>query len=205
VCVFAAAMSPGAASAAGYDDLVAIWKEWRAFEPPRVQKCVPDYGTQAMASRARELSRFRERLAALDGSGWSTSQQVDRRLVTAEMNGLDFDLRVLRPWARDPTFYASVYADDSDVPEHEGPSIHPAIDLQSYHYPLNAADQNQITCLLGAIPALLDQARVNLRDANARDLWIYASSAFKEQSATLEAFAAGTLELHTLAAVSART
>jgi hypothetical protein len=70
------------------------------------------------------------------------------------MNGMDFDLRVLKPWARDPSFYANVYGEDSDVPEPEGPSIHPAIDLQSYKYPLSKADQKKVTCLIGAIPAL---------------------------------------------------
>lgn len=38
------------------------------------------------------------------------------------MNGLDFNLRVLMPWAHDPSFYANVFADRSDVPAHEGTS-----------------------------------------------------------------------------------
>ncbi len=188
----------GPALAARYPDLVALWKEWRQFEPPRIEQCVPDYGAPAMAAKARELARFQDRLAALDATGWTVAQQDDKRLVAAEMNGLDFDLRVLRPWARDPSFYASVYAEDSDVPAHEGSSIRPAIDLQSFRYPLSTADEERLTCLLGAIPALLDQARRNLRDSNARDLWVYGGRAFREQSATLEAYAAGRLELHTL-------
>ena len=44
------------------------------------------------------------------------SQRGDYRLVEAEMNGLDFFLRVLKPWARDPGFYQTVFAEMSDVP-----------------------------------------------------------------------------------------
>ena len=47
----------------------------------------------------------------------------------AEMKGMDFDHRVLTPWTRDPTFYASIFADTSDVPLHEGPYAEPHIDL----------------------------------------------------------------------------
>src|SRR3546814_6693719 len=75
------------------------------------------------------------------------------------MNGLDFDLRVLKPWARDPSFYATVFAEQSDVPEHEGPSASPPIDLYRFTYPLSKADQKSLGCLLGAVPRLLEQAR----------------------------------------------
>ena len=56
------------------------------------------------------------------------------------MNGLDFFLRMLKPWARDPGFYQTVFAEMSDVPAHEGPSAEPNIDLHSYTYPLSPAD-----------------------------------------------------------------
>ena len=36
------------------------------------------------------------------------------------MNGLDFDHRVLRPWARDPGFYAVLVPEQSDTPAKEG-------------------------------------------------------------------------------------
>ncbi|MFO1187761.1 MAG: hypothetical protein U1E87_10140 [Alphaproteobacteria bacterium] len=94
---------------------------------------------------------------------------------------------------------ASVFSDDSDVPEHEGPAIHPAIDLQRYKYPLSKADQKQLaTCLLGGIPALLDQAKINLNASNARDLWLYAGAVFRGQSQTLQDFAKSDLAMRTL-------
>jgi hypothetical protein len=187
-----------AAAASNYPTLVELWAKWRQFEPPVVKSCVPDYSAGAMSEKAKGLAAFQNQLAAIDTSEWSVAQLGDIKLVAAEMNGMDFDLRVLKPWARDPSFYANVYGEDSDVPEHEGPSIHPAIDLQSYNYPLSKADQKELTCLIGAIPALLDQAKFNLRDSNARDLWLYGGRAFREQSRTLEAYAAGKLDMRTL-------
>jgi len=185
-------------SGSDYQSLVELWKKWRQFEPPAVANCVPDYSAAAMSQKAPRLAGFQRQLTAIDSSGWSVAQLGDKKLVAAEMSGMDFELRVLKPWARDPSFYANVYGEDSDVPEHEGPSIHPAIDLQSYKYPLSNADQKDLTCLLGAIPALLEQAKVNLRDSNARDLWLYGGRAFREQSKTLAAYAAGKLEMRTL-------
>ena len=188
-----------ATPASGYPSLVELWTQWRQFEPPLIKNCVPDYSGVAMAEKARRLAALQQQLAAIGTSQWSVAQLGDQKLVAAEMNGMDFDLRVLKPWARDPSFYANVYGEDSDVPEHEGPSIRPAIDLQSYVYPLSKVDQKKLTCLIGAIPALLEQAKVNLRDSNARDLWLYGGRAFREQSSTLAAYAAGTLEMRTLA------
>jgi hypothetical protein len=181
-----------------YQSLVELWTKWRQFEPPMVANCLPDYGVAAMSEKAQRLARFQHQLASIDTSGWSVAQLGDKRLVAAEMNGMDFDLRVLKPWARDPSFYANVWGEDSDVPEHEGPSIYPVIDLQSYQYPLSQADQKTLTCLIGAIPALLEQAKTNLSDSNARDLWLYGGRAFREQSKTLATYAAGRLDMRTL-------
>jgi hypothetical protein len=187
-----------ATPASDYRSLVELWTKWRRFEPPVVENCVPDYRVAAMSEKAPGLAAFQHQLAAIDTSEWSVAQLVDKKLVAAELNGMDFDLRVLKPWARDPSFYANVHGEDSDVPEHEGPSIHPVIDLQTYKYPLSKADQKNLACLIGAIPALLDQAKINLRDSNARDLWLYGGRAFREQSRTLSAYAAGKLDMRTL-------
>jgi hypothetical protein len=187
-----------ATSVSAHQSLVEVWTEWRQFGPPAIENCVPDYSAAAMSQKAPSLAAFQHRLAAIDTSGWSVEQLDDKKLVAAEMNGMDFELRVLKPWARDPSFYANVYGEDSDVPAHEGPSIHPTIDLQSYQYPLSKADQKNLTCLLGAIPALLEQAKINLRDSNGRDLWLYGGRAFREQSKTLAAYAAGKLKMRTL-------
>jgi len=92
------------AMAASHADLVKLFSEWRAFVRPAVRDGVPDYGEAAMAGKARELADYRARLAAIDPSGWTVAERNDWRLVEAEMNGFDFSLRVLKPWARDPSF-----------------------------------------------------------------------------------------------------
>jgi len=188
----------GRASAADYPTLVDLAQDWRRFVPPEIHDCLPDYGKAATARKAGRLKEFRARLAKIDRGGWTKVQEDDYRLIEAEMNGLDFDLRVLRPWARDPSFYATVSGEQSDVPAHEGNSAEPVIDLFAYAYPLSADDQKELTCKIAAIPALLVQARDNLKAGNARDLWLYAARRFSEQDETLAALEAGTLTMRTL-------
>ena len=197
--VCALILCPLAAYASGdYSALVQLAGEWRSFEQPQVTRCVPDYGAAAMAAKAAELPAWRARLAAIDTKDWSVGQQVDARLVGAEMDGLDFDLRVRRPWARDPSFYATLFGEQSDVPQHEGVTAAPVIDLFAYTFPLSRADQERLSCLLDGIPALLAQARINLRDSNARDLWVYGAGTLREQSEVLAQWQSGTLSMRTL-------
>ncbi|HBK92417.1 MAG TPA: DUF885 domain-containing protein [Parvularcula sp.] len=189
---------PAHAASRNYRDLLRLFDEWRAFEAPIVRDCVPDYTAAAMAAKAEGLADFRKRLAAFDDSAWTPAQRTDLAYVEAEMNGLDFDLRVMRPWARDPSFYALVFGEESDVPEHEGPNARPAIDLYKYRFPLSQADQKDLTCRLGAVPALLEQAKVNLKQGNARDLFAYGERAFRWQIDALKGVENGTSAMRTL-------
>ena len=200
-----ATLSSAAMGAGDYAGLVQLAQEWRGFEQPRVEHCVPQYGPAAMSAKADGLPAFRARLAAIDARGWPPAQSVDYRLVQAEMNGLDFDLRIRRPWARDPSFYATVFGERSDVPQHEGVTASPAIDLFAFEYPLSAADRRRLTCLLDAIPALLDQARANLRDSNARDLWVYGVRTLRGQSEVLSSLESGSLNMRTLEGIKRAT
>src|SRR5581483_12006379 len=108
---------------------------------------------------------------------WPIPQQVDARIVAAEMNGLDFDHRVLRPWARNPDFYVTVFTDETDQPAREGPHAFGGIELFRYSLP---RDADELAARLAPIPALLEQARGNL-DGNARDLWVYGIADVKAQ------------------------
>src|SRR6266480_248650 len=174
--LFLGAMSGDLVQAAnepdGYPALVKLFQQWREFEHPVMKNNVPDYSASAMAAKAAALPRWRKRLDAIDPKSWPIEQQNDYKLVKAEMNGLDFNLRVLRPWARDPAFYVSVWAARTDVPLREGPIVYPEIELYTYRFPLSADAQLELTHSIGAIPALLAQARENLKDSNARDLWV---------------------------------
>jgi uncharacterized protein (DUF885 family) len=181
-----------------YADLAQLFSEWRTFEHPILQNNIPDYTPAAMAAKAAAIPAWQKRLASLNTQGWTTQQINDLKLVRAEMSGLDFNLRVLKPWSRDPAFYVSVIPARSDVPLREGPGVYPAIELYTYRFPLSAADQQSLTDKFAAIPALLAQARENLRDSNARDLWVYGEEELRNQSRTLAALEAGTLTVSTL-------
>ncbi|MFN0022655.1 MAG: DUF885 family protein [Parvularculaceae bacterium] len=198
IAALVAATLAAPAAASEYRELTSLHAQWRKFELPAVQSCLPDYSAAAMAEKAKGLAGFQAKLAKIDASKWTAAQQADLKLVAAEMNGLDFDLRVLKPFARDPSFYATVFGEESDVPEHEGPNARPAIDLYEYKYPLSKADQKVLTCRLGAIPAFLDQAKVNLKDGDARDLFKFGGRAFRWQIDALKGLEAGTLDMRTL-------
>jgi hypothetical protein len=148
-----------------YPELLTLFDDWRAFERPPLRDGAHDFTAATVARRHAELAGYRARLAAIDTAGWSIEQKVDLELVRAEMNGFDFDVRVLQPWVRDPAYYATVWEEQSDTPAHEGPTPHGIVDLWTYSFPLSTAEEGR------PIPALLEQARLNLT-GNARDLWV---------------------------------
>ncbi|HIG22030.1 DUF885 family protein, partial [Henriciella sp.] len=172
-----------------HQELTELFDEWRAFERPVFVDGVPDYSREAMSRQHEQLEGWQNRLRELDPSRWSVERQIDWHLVRAEMNGLDFDHRVRRPWARDPAFYVTIYSAESDVPAHEGSVIHGWVDLWMYEYPLSTADAAELAERVAAIPALLEQARDNLADANAADLWMAGDRSFRGQVANLTALA----------------
>ncbi len=182
--------SAAMAGPGSHADLVGLFDEWRQFERPEFVEGVPDYSAAAMARQQQELPRWQARLGSGAPEDWSVAEQIDWHLVRAEMNGLGFDHRVRRPWARDPGFYVMIFVAESDVPAHEGPVIHGWIDLWMYDYPLSEADAAELAGRVGAIPALLEQARGNLADSNARDLWLGGVRAFRGQVRDLDGLAA---------------
>lgn len=184
---------PSAGQQAGYAMLVKLFDEWRAFAGPALTGGVPDYASETMAAKAAALPAWKTRLESISTAGWPIEQVDDYRLVKAEMNGFDFDLRILKPWARDPAFYVSVWPERTDVPVREGPVSGLQILLYDYRFPLSATDQRMLTAQLGAVPVLLDRARANLKDANARDLWIHSVQMLRGQSDALAQLEAGTL------------
>ncbi len=185
VCLgMAAARAAGAPPSGSYDELVAFFHRWRAFQKPKLVDGVPDYTASAMAAQARELEAYRQRLAAIDPSGWPVPQQVDYYVVRAELSGLDFDHRVLKPWANNPAFYVTVFDEESDQPAREGPFAEGAVELWSYPLPLSAKDAAAVDEGLRTIPRLLEQAKRNLT-GNGRDLWIYGAKDVRHQATIL--------------------
>ncbi len=201
--LFFGGMSRGSAMASsepnGYPALVKLFQQWREFEHPVMKNNVPDYSASAMAAKAAALPQWRKRLDEIDSKSWPIEEQNDYKLVKAEMNGLDFNLRVLRPWARDPSFYVNVFSSRTDVPSREAPASYPEIELYTYHFPLDADAQKDLTTKLTIIPAFLAEAKSNLTASNARDLWVYSEEGLRNQSRILGSLEAGTLTVRTLA------
>ncbi|HKS07680.1 MAG TPA: DUF885 family protein [Gemmatimonadaceae bacterium] len=171
-----------------YDDLATLFRDWRAFQKPKLTGGVYDYRTAAMAAQHAALARYKQRLQAIDTTGWRIPQQVDWHIVRAEMNGLDFDHRVLKPWVNNPAFYVTVFWGESDQPAREGPHAEGMVELYRFARPLSARDAAIIDTAVRRIPAFLDQARINLT-GNQKDLWMYGIGDVRGQSADLERLA----------------
>ena len=191
------------AVAGGYPDLLSLFSGWRAFQKPKLVGGVPDYTKEAMAAQARELKDWQRRLFAIDRRGWTVPQQVDFHIVRAEMNGLDFDHRVLRPWEREPDFYLTVFTEETDQPAREGPHALGSIELWRAHFPLEDRAAAELAAALAPIPALLLQARANLT-GDARDLWIRGIQSVQEQRKALADLAGKTGPHADLAAATRR-
>jgi hypothetical protein len=184
-----ASVSAAAQDAAEYEQLLALFAEWRAFETPPLLDGAPDYTAARFEQRYPEFQALRARLDAFVIEDWPIPQKVDWHLVRAEMNGFDFNHRVLQPWARDPAFYNTIRMERSDVPAHEGPNNHAVVEIWTYEFPLAAAEEARLVSELSAIPSLMRQARRNLT-GDARDLWVTGIRDIRAQRSDLEALAA---------------
>ena len=182
------APAPTALQSTSYDDLVKLFEDWRRFERPPMLEGAPDYTAERTAQRHAELAGYQARLKAIDPSGWPVEKHVDWHIVRAEMNGFDFNCRVLKPWSRDPAFYKSVWTYQSDVPAHEGPTHHALLELWTYTFPLSPKEEARMISDLKVIPALLKQAQRNLT-GNARDLWVAGIRDIRRQHKDLEGIA----------------
>ncbi len=169
-----------------YEDLVALFHEWRAFETPPMREGAPDYTAATFTKRHPKFQQLQQQLFAMDTTGWSTPNQVDYMIVWAEMNGYDFNHRILKPWVRDPAFYKNVWTYRSDVPAHEGPTNHATTELWTYFFPLSNPERKRLIKDLQVIPSLYEQAKMNLT-GNARDLWITGIRDIRNQSKVLQA------------------
>jgi len=168
-----------------YSDLVALFKEWRAFEAPPLHEGAPDYRAATFEKRWPQFQELQKNLKQIDTASWSVEQRIDWMIVWAEMNGFDFNHRVLKPWTRDPAYYKTVWTYKSDVPAHEGPTHHAVLELWSYTFPLSSAERQRLLSDLAVIAPLNDQAKQNLT-GNAKELWIAGIRDIRTQVTVLE-------------------
>jgi hypothetical protein len=168
-----------------YSNLVSLFKEWRAFENPPLLDGAPDYTAATFENRRPRFNELQSALQAIDTTHWPTENKVDWMIVWAEMNGYDFNQRILKPWVRDPAFYKSVWTYRSDVPAHEGPTHHGTTELWTYTFPLSKEERQRLLTDLKVIAPLNTQAKKNLT-GNAKDLWIAGIREIQDQTVALE-------------------
>ncbi len=167
------------------DELLSLFEEFREFSEQEYGGDPASY-PEAMQDKLGELREYQRRLAAIDVGEWPVSDQVDYHLVRAEMNGLEFQLRVLRPWFRDPAFYIARSGRFSErrVPE----------------MPLSEDRRRQLQAELRAIPERHEQARKNLGggrlSAIPGDLAILAIHQLRENGDTFDGLAARLADHH---------
>ena len=169
-----------------YDDLVKLYHDWRSFEqPPLNNDGVPDYSAARFEERQPKFAKLQGQLEEFDITEWPRNQQVDWYVVRAEMNGYDFNYRVLKPWQRDPAFYQTIWMEQSDVPDHEGPTNHAVLEVWQYEFPLSQEAQEKFLLQLRQVAPMMRQARENLT-GNARELWLAGIRPIEQQAVDLE-------------------
>ena len=168
-----------------YNELQDLFIEWRKFENPPLLNGAPDYTKKQFKKRKSTFNKLQKKLDNIDTTNWSKSMQVDWQVIEAEMNGYDFNNRVLKSWVRDPAFYQTIWMAQSDVPAHEGPVNHALLEYWQYTFPLKENSNQKFYRELALIPAFLEQAKQNLT-GNARDLWVAGINNLRDQTKDLE-------------------
>jgi hypothetical protein len=153
------------------EELEVLFTDWRQFETPPLNNGAPDYSVETFRNRMPEFRKLRDRLNEIDKSKLVIKSKIDWTIIWAEMNGFEFNFRVLKPWERDPAYYKSVWMNRSDVPAHEGPTHHSVVEIWQYDFPLSKNESSELNKQLRVIPILNEQAKINLT-GNAKDLWI---------------------------------
>ena len=178
-----------------YETLHELFFEWRKFENPPLLYGAPDYTKSQFRKRQKPFKSIDNRLSDIDTTGWLKSQQVDWQLLRAEMNGYDFNRRVLKSWERDPAFYQTIWMYQSDVPAHEGPVNHAVLEYWQYSFPLKGKAKNKFLNELLVIPPFLIQAEKNLT-GNAKDLWVAGIRNIRDQGEDLKTIEQSLLQYH---------
>ena len=163
-----------------YDDLIQLFNDWRNFENPPLLDGAPNYTKERFDNDQNKFIKLRERLNSFYIEEWPINKQIDWHIVRAEINGYDFNYRVLKPWERDPAFYQTIWMYQSDVPAHEGPTNHGVLEFWMYEIPLDKDSENRILKELKSITPFLDQAKKNLI-GNAKELWDAGIQNFRDQ------------------------
>jgi len=145
VGVFLNIVAFGQSSDDGHQALVKMYQEFQKIRRHVVIDGVPDYSPAAIHAKEKDLKSFQQRLSAISHQDWTVAQKIDYLLVRAKFNELDFQLRVTRPWARDPGTYVDMVAR-----------------IPFADTPLSVKSKGNVQDRLKTVPKILEKAKVNL-------------------------------------------
>ena len=155
-----------------YDDLVALFQDFLAWQDPerasgdRPNRDIagaaadvhPDYGADAVAARVAKMEAYQDRLEDMAVVDWPLAQQVDYLAVRSRFDQYEFTLKVTRPFSRDPGFY-----------------VDRMLRLTFADLPLAEDETRELQVQLKAVSLLAEQAMNNLTEvaADYADLAIF--------------------------------
>ena len=138
-----------------YKALVELFQDFRTIQKLPISNGVPDYTPKAIAHQKSSLDKLQRRLGLIDTTGWPIPDRVEYHLVKAEMHGLEFYHKVLKPWSRDPGFYLQTQ-------DGAGPTRVAYFNFDEFPIPQEVITEAKIKLI--ALPKVLDQAKKNLTD-----------------------------------------
>jgi Bacterial protein of unknown function (DUF885) len=136
-----------AQSDAQRDSLVQLDAALRTLRQPQTLDGVPVYSSEALSRWRSGLAALRARHAAFSTASWSVPDRIDHILVRTQLDAFDFELRVLRPWSRDPGHWVDLLA--------RAPYT---------QTPLSADARTRLTQQLRAVPRTIAAARLSLTE-----------------------------------------
>jgi uncharacterized protein (DUF885 family) len=153
------ALSFGQAKTDSLDQLASEFWAWRAqFRPysfddiPRMEHALGmrDWSAAAVAKQRDDLATFQRRWQAIPRDGWPVARLVDYRLLGSALARVRWELDVNPRWQRDPAFYVEQTVDALQEELMPPP-------------PFGDARSREIVARTENIPAILEQAKLNLK------------------------------------------
>lgn len=137
-----------------YEMLEEVYHEFEELQQIQMVDGIPDYSPNAMQKQYQGLLRLQKVLINIDTTGWTIDQKIDYEWVQAQMNGLEFNHRVLKHWSREPGFYSTLGR------------FNPTMDGSSYIPRLPIANDNieSIKEQWRILPDILEVAKRNLTE-----------------------------------------
>lgn len=152
-CTGAGDKQPRGGGKKTYEDLVALYKDFRRLIEPKLIDSIPDYTAPTMAKAYDTLKTLLAEWKAMDTTNWTIDQRVDYRLVGAQLHGEDFNHRIMKRWSSDPAFYNTI--------GWFNPTMKGAVSLPR-QLPLDPERLSRFKSSLEKLPKQLQQAKANL-------------------------------------------